>query len=129
MTVEHTTEANELADIIKPAAAHDYWPQKAAELVLAAGYRKEGSSNDRTIPEGKDSLDMELIATLPGGVTVPVELSLVYPEGMGFHAVKSMQMLVEESLNQVFNSLVQRQDASIMQALLNSGHQYEEDED
>ena len=34
------SDRDELADLIKPAAAHDYWPQKAAELVLAAGYRK-----------------------------------------------------------------------------------------
>jgi hypothetical protein len=31
---------DELAEVIKPAAAFDYWPQEAARLVLNAGYRK-----------------------------------------------------------------------------------------
>lgn len=35
-----SNERDELAEVIKPAAAYDFWPQKAAELALAAGYRK-----------------------------------------------------------------------------------------
>lgn len=31
----------ELAEVIKPAAAHDYWPQEAARLVIEAGYVKQ----------------------------------------------------------------------------------------
>jgi hypothetical protein len=33
-------EIDELATVLKPAGAYDFWPQKAAELALAAGYRK-----------------------------------------------------------------------------------------
>lgn len=31
---------DELAEVIKPAAAYDFWPQKAAELAIEAGYFK-----------------------------------------------------------------------------------------
>jgi hypothetical protein len=33
-------EVDELATVLKPAGAYDFWPQKAAEFALAAGYRK-----------------------------------------------------------------------------------------
>lgn len=84
--------------------------------------------DDKTVEAGKDALDLELTATLPNGVIVPVEVSIVYPEGNGFHAVKAVQMLMDQNINQLFNQLIQRQDASIVQALLASGHQMDEED-
>lgn len=93
-----------------------------ATAILAA------TAPDDETPEGKDSFEAQLVATLPGGVTVPVEVSIVYPDGMGYHAVKSLQMMMEQNINQFYQQLINRQDASIIQALMES-NQSEGDDD
>ena len=60
---------DELAEVIKPAAAYDFWPQAAAEFVLAAGYSKPRTI---TTAEELDALPVETIVRTHGGV--PLEL-------------------------------------------------------
>lgn len=62
-----TPEQKELAEVIKPAASYDYWPQEAARLVLAAGYSKPRSITDPkeldALPQGQRVADMEYVWT------------------------------------------------------------------
>lgn len=77
----------------------------------------------------KDTFEFELGATLKSGVHVPIEVVVTYPEGMGLHAIQSLKQAMETQSGAMFQQLVNQNDASVISALLASGHAYEEDED
>jgi hypothetical protein len=80
------------------------------------------------LADHKDTLEFELGATLKSGLHVPINVTLEYPEDCGLHAVRALEQLVTTQINTLYQELVSRQDGSIVQALLQSGHAYEEDE-
>lgn len=85
-------------------------------------------NNLPAIDPDKDALDLNIDATLPNGVIIPVELSIVYPAGFGFNAVKAVEMLFRENINSIFQELLNRQDASLIAVMLANGAEFEEDE-
>jgi hypothetical protein len=93
--------------------------QEAAEL----------AQQDNALDEAhKDTLEFALKVSTHGGVEVPVEVTLTYPKDFGLYAVQGLALAAEgDHLNQLFMELVDRQDGSVIQKLLASGHQFEED--
>lgn len=85
-------------------------------------------NNLPAIDPDKDALDLNITATLPNGVIIPVDLSIVYPAGFGFNAVKAVEMLFRENINSIFQELLNRQDASLIAVMLANGAEFEEDE-
>lgn len=78
----------------------------------------------------KDSLEFELKVSTHGGVEVPVEVQVTFPKDFGLYAVQGLALAAEGThLNALFMELVNRQDGSVIQKLLASGHQFEDDED
>lgn len=77
---------------------------------------------------GKAALEFELGATLAGGVHVPIEVILVYPEGHGLHAVQALTKAMETQTAGMFQELLNRRDESLITAMLASGNELEEDE-
>lgn len=65
-----------------------------------------------------DTLALELTSTLPNGIIVPTTLSITYPQGMGLHAVSGVQKLMAEQAMQLYQELANRNDGSMIQALL-----------
>jgi hypothetical protein len=70
------------------------------------------------IDPDKAALDLQITATLPNGVVIPVDLSIVYPEGFGFNAVKAVEMLMRENINALWQELLNRQDASLIAVMM-----------
>jgi hypothetical protein len=69
-------------------------------------------------PKGHDTFELKLGITLHNGVRVPVELILVFPEGNGLHAVKAMERLDHTQMDMIYQELIHRQDAAIIQTML-----------
>jgi len=80
------------------------------------------------LPENREDLSFDLGVTLSGGVHIPVEVFLVYPEGQGLHAVKALIQAMETQTNGLFQELLNKQDASLIAAMLAQGAEYEDDE-
>jgi hypothetical protein len=80
------------------------------------------------VAEGKDKLEFELGVTLAGGVHVPVEVIIVYPQGNGLHAVQALTKAMETQTGSLFNELLNRQDASLVTAVLARQGESEDDE-
>lgn len=83
-----------------------------------------------TTAPGRDSLNFDLGVTLKGGVHIPVEIIIVYPEGNGLHAVQALIKAMETQTEGMFQELLNRQDESLIAAMLAKGvHvEYEDDE-
>lgn len=81
------------------------------------------------LPENRDELSFDLGVTLNGGVHIPVEVFLVYPEGHGLHAVKALIQAMETQTNGLFRALLDKQDASLVSAMLARGVEFEDDEE
>lgn len=81
-----------------------------------------------TLPENREELSFDLGVTLNGGVHIPVEVFLVYPEGHGLHAVKALIQAMETQTGGMFQELLRRQDASLVSAMLAKGYEYEDGE-
>lgn len=79
------------------------------------------------LPEGKESLEFELAATLKNGIRVPVEVVLVYPKGNGLYAVNALTQAMETQTGGMFNELLHRNDASVIQALLENSNDDEDE--
>lgn len=80
-------------------------------------------------PEGKDTLEFELGATLAGGVHVPVEVIIVYPEGHGLHAVQALIKAMETQTSGMFQELLNRRDESLITAMIASDNFAEDDDE
>ena len=74
-----------------------------------------------------DSFDMDLTVTATSGIQIPMKLVLTYPEGHGYYAAEALQA-IPDNMDGIWQELINRQDASIIKVMMDSGH-YSEDED
>lgn len=74
-----------------------------------------------------DSFDMDLTVTATSGIQIPMKLVMTYPEGHGFYAAKALEM-VPNNMDTIWQELIQRQDASTVKVMLDSGHAQGDDE-
>lgn len=74
--------------------------------------------------EGKDQLGVELSIQLQNGITFPVQMYLVYPAGMGYHAVQAgAQMFSPEKREDLWTELLAKEDTSMLAAVKESNAQ------
>jgi hypothetical protein len=64
-----------------------------------------------------DDISVAIKVTTPKGVTVPVKVTIQYPEGYGLWAVQALARIPEHA-NDLYHGLATRGDASVMNALL-----------
>jgi hypothetical protein len=70
---------------------------------------------EQTVPF--DDIAVAIKVTTPKGVTVPIKVTIQYPEGYGLWAVQALAKLPEHA-NDLYHGLATRGDASVMNALL-----------
>lgn len=68
-----------------------------------------------------DSFDMDLTVTATSGIQIPMTLVMTYPEGHGFYAAKALEA-VRDNMDPIWQELINRQDASTIKVMLDSGH-------
>lgn len=79
------------------------------------------SESTITTPEGRDSLYFEAKAEMKTGITVPVEVFIVYPEQMGLHGVNVARQALDANSGALFQELLSRNDLSVLSALAAQG--------
>ena len=81
------------------------------------------------VPEGRSEISFDLNATMKNGIQLPVEVFIVYPEGNGLHAINVVARAMQTQTGGMFQELLNRQDASIIQAMLERSADNDEDDE
>lgn len=90
--------------------------QKFPPSPLTKGIRVKTKKNPKL-----ETLDMNMTVQTTDGITIPCAVSVTYPKGQGFYAVKALQS-PNENMSGVWQELVHRKDASTLKMMQNSGH-------
>ena len=64
----------------------------------------------------QSKFEMDMNITASDGVIVPVHITMAYPDGYGFYAVKGLQELGQQT-GQLYQEMVSRNDLSTLIAL------------
>ena len=83
------------------------------------------SQPTETTEQAELSFDIDVTAT--SGVKIPLTIKVLYPEGYGFYAAKALEAM-PNNMDGVYNELIHRHDASVLDVMLKSGHALEDED-
>ncbi|MDQ5861775.1 MAG: hypothetical protein M3536_05885 [Actinomycetota bacterium] len=84
--------------------------------------------SENTSTDKPETIDFQVDVTATNGIQVPLRIIVEYPDGYGFYAAKALQAM-PENMSGIWNELIQRQDASTIKVMLDSGHVMEDDDE